>query len=110
MLRLWKRRQVLIRQDHCGKYSYSESLKNHSVSPPNTNLANNDCSSDAVAVEADVLNNENMTGTEGDCTGFKGVERRRNNIKRFFLSGISERTTECQILANLGKNSTMPLL
>ncbi len=33
--------------------------------------------------------------------GFIGVKRRRNRIKKFFLSGIDERVKEAQILSYL---------
>ena len=40
--------------------------------------------------------------------GFKGVERRRNRIKRFFLSGIAASVKEINIRAYLEKRNVKP--
>ena len=40
--------------------------------------------------------------------GFKGVERKRNRVKRFFLSGIAKCVTETNIRAYLEKRNVKP--
>lgn len=40
--------------------------------------------------------------------GFKGVERRRNRMKRFFLSGIAKNITEKNIQTYLEKRNVKP--
>lgn len=47
-----------------------------------------------------LLNTQSPTNIGGE---FKGVERRRNKIKHFFLSGISEDVNENQIMSYLKK-------
>ena len=52
-----------------------------------------------------LLNTQSPTNIDGE---FKGVERRRNKIKHFFLSGISEDTNENQIMSYLNKRNIKP--
>ena len=52
-----------------------------------------------------LLNTQSPTNIDGE---FKGVDRRRNKIKHFFLSGISEDIHENQIMSYLNKRNITP--
>ena len=70
--------------------TYAEALSTHL-------LINKDTSS--------LSNAQSPINIDGE---FKGVERRRNNIKHFFLSGISEDVNENQIMSYLNKRNIKP--
>ena len=52
-----------------------------------------------------MLNTQPPTNIDGE---FKGVDRRRNKIKHFFLSGISEDVNKNQIMSYLNKRNITP--
>ena len=54
-----------------------------------------------------LLNTRPPTNIDGE---FKGVDRRRNKIKHFFLSGISEDVNENQIISYLNKRNNYLLV
>lgn len=98
---------------------YSEAVK-RAVTNPRSNRqfsrSSNQTSEQISHSDSPVEISENTQSSEStgtasnDFSGFKGVERKRDRIRRFFLSGISDNSTETQILAYLEKRGVQPTL